>query len=221
MAVSQAGPPMSGLLPRSCGPEGQGQQGQQRTGFGVGGHAGEGPAQARGQPQRGGQDDGQPDGGAQGGRGQADGDGHQGEQDREDDGRGQAVVVQRAGGVSVDPGEPGRGAVGAVGEHVAYAAGSAGRGQQRERGQAAPEHEPDGLGRAAADDAFGHGGCVGVAFGGPEQDGEDRVEDDRSRRAVDRAGGSGQDAAEALAEPPDGQDPADQPARGGGSRGGP
>jgi hypothetical protein len=132
MAVSQAGLAMTGLLHLHGGrwhggPEGQGQQGQQRAGFGVGGHAGEELAHALGQPQRGGQDDGQHDGGAQGGRGQADGDGHQGEQDREDNGRGQAVVVQRAGGVGVDPGEPGRGAIGAVGEHVADGAGCAGR----------------------------------------------------------------------------------------------
>src|SRR5437762_7560677 len=104
MAVSQAGPPMSGLLHWYGrrwygGPEGQGQQGQQRAGFGVGGHAGEELAHALGQPQRGGQDDGQDNGGAQSGRGPVDGDGHQGEQDREDDGRGQAVVIQRAGGV--------------------------------------------------------------------------------------------------------------------------
>src|SRR5947199_714644 len=117
MAVSQAGPPMSGLLHLYGGhwlgrrwyggrwhgrrwhggrwyggPEGQGQQGQQRAGFGVGGHAGEELAHALGQPQRGGQDDGQDNGGAQSGRGPVDGDGHQGEQDREDDGRGQAVV---------------------------------------------------------------------------------------------------------------------------------
>ena len=119
-------------------------------------------------------------------------------------------MVQRAGGVGVDPGEPGGRAISAVCEHVADGAGSAGRGQQGERGQAAPEHEPGGLGRAAADDAFGHGGRAGVAVGGPEQDGEDRVEDDRPRGAVDRAGGSGQDAAEALAEPPHGQRPRDR-----------
>ena len=57
--------------------------------------------------------------------------------------------------VSIQASQAG-GAVSAVGEHVADGAGSAGRGQQRERGQAAPQDEPGGLGRAAADDAFGH-----------------------------------------------------------------
>src|SRR6202042_631933 len=135
---------------------------------------------------------------------QEDAEGDDGKHDREDDRGGQAVPGQGAGRVGVEPGQPG----GLAGRGVRDRGGDgAGCGQRREDGQAQPDDEPRGLRGTAA---YGPGGGErgrGIAVGGPEQDGQQPVQQYRPGSAVDRAGRAGQHSPEALAEPPYGQRP--------------
>src|SRR5580693_4661536 len=212
-------------------PEGQGQQGQQRAGVGVGGRAGQDAAQALGQPEGGGQRDGQDDDGPGGTARQEGAAGDDDEDDREHDRGEQAVPGQGAGGVGVGPGQPGRLPRRGVRDG---AADGPGRGQQREGGQAQPDDEPGRLRDTAAHGAGGgerggggadgrgadgrgaegRGAGDGVTVGGPEQDGKQAVQQDWPGGAVERAGRAGQYSPEALAKPPHGQGPGDRSGQG-------
>ena len=82
--------------------------------------------------------------------------------------------------------------------------------EQRQVGQAAPQHQPERPGHVRPGELHGDEGCRPVTAAGPQQDGEQRVDDHGARRAVSRAAAPLQDPAEALAEPPHAQGPPDR-----------
>ena len=96
------------------------------------------------------------------------------------------------------------------GDHAAERLRRPGRREQRQVGQAAPQHQPERPGHVRPGEPASDEGCRPVTATGPQQDGEQRVDDHGARRAVSRAAGPVQDPAEALAEPPHAQRPHDR-----------
>ena len=87
-------------------------------------------------------------------------------------------------------------------------------GLQREPGQAQPQHQPQPRAARAPTALAAVKAAPSIAgiraVRGPQQHGEQRVDDHRAWRAVDRVRRPVQHPAEALAEPPDAQRPGDR-----------
>ena len=192
-------------------PVGQGQQGEQRPGVGIGGSAGQDlPERLAEHPDDGGCRDGQ-DQGSPGGRArQVHAHAHDRQGDGQHDRGGQPLVGDERGSPAVQHGQPPGLAIRHPRDHVVQRLRCLVRGQQREVGQAEPQHKPQrprhgGADRARRDERRGPGGRTTV--GRPQQHREQRVEDHGAGRAADRIHVAGQHHTESLAEPPHAQRP--------------
>ncbi len=192
-------------------PVAQRQQGEQRPGAGVGGAPGQDPPERLPEdPEHHGHHEGQDQGGAHRLRRQVDTSRDDGQHDSQDDRRGQTLVRHDGGASPQQGGDPARLPGLQARDHVVQALRRPAAGQQGEVGQAEPEHQPQGPGHPGAHRASGDERDRPAAVRRPQQHGQQRVEDHRARRTADRIDISGQDQAEALAEPPHRDRPADR-----------